>query len=215
MTTIQSLSAQALERVGIAPSEATWERIDEFARTLDQRAAQLDALDRFELQNAAVEYTINWVTAEFLEAVCGQTGPINAVGRANPCIAQAATARTRMRQIWKAIKSLLKAQPEEKPAHTDATASACPPSEDTREPEPLDSPTSPPTDITTPEKPETPELPAAPPMNRAQRRAQARLETKRCRKAEKRLYYQERNKRDSIDPAEVSSRERSPSENSA
>lgn len=220
-TTIQTQCAEALQRFGIIPSETAQERMHRFAQSLDQRIGQLEYLDQFELENDAVEYVTAWATAEMLESAVRETGPValryakdslEKSCRVNPALTHAAAARTRMRQIYKTIKSLLKPAPKDsgeraengestrarENEHTSAQASACPPTERTRasegertrEPEPLDYPTPPPTTTATPE---TPETPAAPPMNRAQRRAQARFEAKQRRKAQKWLHREGRN----------------------
>lgn len=116
-TTIQTLCAKAVERLGVTPGEATLARILSFACSLDERAASLDLLDQVELENAAVEYATAWIAAEHLETAVGETGPfalryakdsLETSCRVNPALSHAAAARTRMRQILKAIKALLK-----------------------------------------------------------------------------------------------------------
>lgn len=98
--------------------------IREFAKTLDQDAGELSPLDRIELQNAATEYVLAWIAAETLEQAVADSGGIVTPAhngkplRQHPALAQAAAARARMRQVFRAIKTLLKNAAKRKPAST-------------------------------------------------------------------------------------------------
>lgn len=197
---IQTLCVDALDRVDITPEPGTLDEIAAFVSALDRRAAGLDALDRIELGQAAAEYTTAWVIAEQLEATCRDFGLFTAHDGVRSAVSRAASERARMRQILKAIKSLLNSAPKPDgdnapaipPQAVPTDATPMPDGEgDTPSPRPVapEPPHVGPIDDAAPEH----EEPVAPPMNRAQRRAQARLDAKLHRKEQKRSRYAEAN----------------------
>lgn len=119
-TPIAEICNETLRRLDpdLACPLSVLERIREFAETLDQTAPALAPLERIELENAATDYVINWFAAERLEvAVAGSRGLLTPADnkkpqRLHPALVQAAAARSRMRQIFSAIKAILKNAPE-------------------------------------------------------------------------------------------------------